>query len=259
MRVELSTYYRYYLAPHVAVSQIYQLGFKNQQLFGHKEVDLRKLMEAKEKLGLSFSMHPPFPNPYAPDVDWLTINPKRYREVIIRSLEIASLLGVDFLVIHGRKVKGEEDYNDLIQDIREICAHGKEIEVCIENHPTLFPVLPDEMLNLGRDVNKTNLKFAFDISHAMVALKDELKILRFFEEIKEDVLNLHLGNLNPIRDSHDIPDLSKPFFLQLFSKIRKSNVDCLTLEIRPECEPKEIKELLSSIKGLLGSSFYQKL
>lgn len=260
MRVELSTYYRYYLQAHLAVSEIYSLGFKSQQLFGHKNVDIKKLIEVKRKFNLNFSMHSPFLNPHAPDTDWLMENSKKYKKSIIKDLHVASLLGVNFLVIHGGIVEKESDYKVLIGNIREVCdyANARGIKICIENSHTFFPRLANEMLKIYRDVNKINLKFAFDISHAMVVLKNESKILEFFEKIKGNILNLHLSDMNPTVDSHNIPDLSKPFFKILFSKIKEMDIDALTLEIRPEAESREIKRCLKYIGYLLSSKLRKK-
>jgi sugar phosphate isomerase/epimerase len=254
MRIEISTYYRYFLRPYDAIREIYyKLGFKNQQLFGHKSLLIKEVKNAKEDLGLQFSMHPPVPNPRTPSIDWLC-TPQVYRKIILENLDLAHKLEVDFIVIHGRGVN-EGGYEKLIKDIRSICEHAQklDIQVCLENS-SFFPRSAEEMLRIYNDVAKENFGLAFDVSHAMVVEKTEERVMKSFRMIQSKVANLHLGELCPEGDLHGLPELDKPFFSQLLAEVRNLKINAITLEPRPDIEDKDIKHCLNELKNLVDQT-----
>ncbi len=152
----------------------------------------------------------------------------------------------------------------------EISALAKKLNlnVCVENNPEIFFGSPSQIEKVLNECK--NLKFNFDISHAIVAMheikrkenifrKEKMDLKRWFSLFKERIYTVHLSDVK-IKDNE--PKDHFPIgegilnFKKIFSLIKKTKCENVVLEIfrkdKGKVSRKDFEKSLEIVKRFLN-------
>lgn len=200
MKVAVSTSHRIHLSAEQAVCECYPLGFSDIQLgTPHYGADLKVLGELRNKLGLGYSVHAPFPARRGFIANAATGDETVFeesRKIFLRTLDDAKTVGAEVVVVHSAE---PGDGNSLESTIRMFKAlAGKASEngqiVCIENKMpnSELGYSPEDIRHVLEEVGSDNMGLCFDTGHAIASLGSEKKALEFFNTFAEHIRDVHI-------------------------------------------------------------------
>jgi len=127
------------LSAEQAVCECYPLGFTDIQVgTPHHSADFNALNTLAEKLGLTYTVHAPFPaergfiaNAAAADKRELD----KSREILLGSLDNAQAIGAKTVVVHSAEPGPENSMESMVQTFKILSAKAAENgqSVCMEN------------------------------------------------------------------------------------------------------------------------------
>lgn len=170
------------------------------------EGNIQLVRDISETTDLTLTMHLPFS-----DMNMAGLN-KGIHEEIMRQMKKCLDMGsglVNLAVVHpgylspyGSQVR-EEAWKVNSESIQELCdyADDRGIVIAVENMPKMpkiYGMVPDEMLDILKDVNRDNAGITFDVGHAnTLGLVDE-----FVEKCLGKIKHMHIHDNHGSRDEH---------------------------------------------------------
>ncbi|NLL42128.1 MAG: sugar phosphate isomerase/epimerase [Firmicutes bacterium] len=179
--------------------------------------DLRRI---KIELGASFTVHAP-----AVDVNLGSLNAKMRQaafEEIRESMEFARKIGASVVAIHptpgilgmpegkwsreglrprheAAKLARQEEY--LIRAVKDLADLAPDLLLCLENlvYPHEVYRSPEDMADLIKQVNRTNVGVTLDVGHAAVCGH---KPAEFLHLLQDEIFHVHLHDNDGIIDQH---------------------------------------------------------
>ena len=172
-----------------------------------------------ESLGVRFSQaHAPF------EFDW--DRPGIMDTVLertIRCLEIASIMGIDTVIVHPLHYKNyfhrfEEVWSDNVRFFTELLPYAQKYDVrmCLENLFEFDPrgiIVPDTCADVGRYIkaldlfDDPHLAACVDVGHACLVGENPADLIRGLGH--ERLHALHIHDNNRVIDEHTLPYLGK--------------------------------------------------
>lgn len=178
------------------------------------------LQRIKEELGASFTVHAP-----AQDVNLGSFN-KKVRQVAFEeirgSIDFARSLGSDLVVVHptpgivgmpeGKWSKEEhapkreteklaQQEAFMVRAVKDLADYAPDMLLCLEN--LVFPHeiyrSPEDMAELIRKVNRSNVGVTLDVGHAVVCGH---KPTDFLHLLQDAIYHVHLHDNNGLIDQH---------------------------------------------------------
>lgn len=180
--------------------------------FENKVKEIRKLAEEK---GISFvQAHAPFPSS--------TKDPAETAEIftnIVRSMKVASMLGIEYIVVHPMQHLKYEDGNaeklfelnmDFYNRLKPYCEKYN-IKVALENMwQEIFPGKighstcshPDEFIRYLDTLDSEWFVACLDVGHAVLVCENPATMVK---KLGSRLACLHVHDVNGIVDSHTLP------------------------------------------------------
>jgi sugar phosphate isomerase/epimerase len=125
------------------------------------------------------------------------------RDKIMRSVEIANLLGAKGIVCHGAydrwRFDGREDLwlESSIDTWSEVLKHSGDLPILIEN---IFEEEPSTLIALFRHFEKEELWFCFDTGH--FNLFTTIPLMEWLVPLRERIREFHIHDNHGKRDEH---------------------------------------------------------
>ncbi|MBD3389071.1 MAG: TIM barrel protein [Candidatus Altiarchaeales archaeon] len=200
MRVAVSTTHRLHLSAENAVCELHPLGFNDIQLgLPHYNADLDNLVRIRDWLGLTYTVHGPFPaergficNAAAVDDSVF----EKTRGIFTSTLENAGRLGAGLVVFHVAEPGHENSLESSIEMFKLLAgkAEKEDMVVCVENKMPNSDVgfSPDDIRRLLEEVGSDHLGICFDTGHAIASMGSERKALDFMDSFKEQIRDVHI-------------------------------------------------------------------
>lgn len=257
-----------------AIVRIHELGFSLVEITVqdselnydfHRRTDLlhfRELATQVHELGLSvISVHAPFLSGVA------AFSSKTRGEILLRSMEITSMLGGDEMVVHPYHVfrTYERACSFLLQNTQQPSgftlpefssvlkrARDLGVRIGIENiaHWSDFPLLndPRNMLKLVSGFASDWVKVDLDIFHSAFSGRT----LDFLNLLRENIISLHLSNITD-RQDRTLPGKGRVDWAELAGHIgRLPNLDHLVMEVAGQFEDEELGNSAGYLRGAFG-------
>jgi len=164
--------------------------------------------------------------------------------------EITAYLDAEYVVIHGDKVNGDfrKSFLNLIYNLIHLSEMAEEYSITLllenlhkENGFDRMGILPQEILQAVRAVNRDNLKVVFDVGHGNLAANMyNFDILEFFDYLSPYIYHMHIhDNLGvPASMGPNYGDTHLPLgqgnidFNRIFKRVTKTNTRNLVLELK---------------------------
>lgn len=180
---------------------------------------MESLIRLKKNLGAGFSVHAPMR-----DVHLGSLNSK-VREVALEeirgSLHFAHAIGASLVVVHpapgiagipGKWSKAERppksEGGDLerqeelmVRAVKDLADYAPDLLIGLENlvYPHEMYRSPEELAELIKKVNRTNVGLTLDVGHAVTCGYDPAD---FFNLLSDDIFHVHLHDNNGVIDQH---------------------------------------------------------
>jgi sugar phosphate isomerase/epimerase len=223
LNVALSTSHRIHLSAEQAVCECYPLGFSDIQVgTPHYNADTGALNTLREKLGLKYTVHAPFPavkgfiaNAAAADRKILD----KSVDILLASLDNAKSIGAEVIVVHSAEPGFENSIESTVETFQTLSerAAGNNQIVCIENKMPAAKVgySADDIRRILDDVGSGDLGVCFDTGHAIATLKSERKALEFFKSFSEHIRDVHIVPGTYEWDVATPPQMEPHFYRQI--------------------------------------------
>lgn len=186
----------------------------------HKEY-LETVRRVKDELGVGFTVHAPIK-----DIHLGSLN-RKLRQVafdeIKSSLELANSIGASLVVVHGApglvtmpggewskqvnlhpsRKQGEvaEQEGYLVRALKDLADFAPDILLGVEN--LVFPHelyrSPEELKELLRKINRSNVGLTLDVGHAVVS---GYRAAEFVNLLARDLFHVHLHDNHGVIDEH---------------------------------------------------------
>lgn len=185
----------------------------------HEEY-LRNLQRIKRELGASFTVHAP-----SHDVNLGSLNSRTRQaafDEIKASIDFARSIGASVVVVHpvlgilgmpegkwsneytppkreGENIDQQEAY--VVRAVKDLADYAPDVMLCLENlvYPHEIYRSPEDMVELIRKVNRTNVGVTLDVGHAIVCGH---KPLDFLNLLQDDIFHVHLHDNDGVVDQH---------------------------------------------------------
>lgn len=185
-----------------------------------QEQYLEDLRRIKVELGAMVAVHAP-----AGDVNLGSLNSRVRQasfEEIRESMEFASRIGASVVVIHptpgilgmpegrwsreeqvprheGEKLARQEEY--LIRAVKDLADLAPDLLLCLENlvYPHEIYRSPEDMAELVKKINRTNVGVTLDVGHAAVCGH---KPEDFLHRLQDEIFHVHLHDNDGVIDQH---------------------------------------------------------
>ncbi|MEZ5334265.1 MAG: sugar phosphate isomerase/epimerase family protein [Methanolobus sp.] len=170
------------------------------------EKNIQQVRDIHETTELTLTMHLPFS-----DMNMAGLNTGIHNEVMRQMkyyLEMASGL-VELAVLHpgylspyGNQVP-DKAWQVNVESIQQLCDFAEErgITIAVENMPDIpkiYGKVPDEMLQILKEVDRKNAGMTFDVGHAnTMGLVDE-----FVEKCLSKIKHMHIHDNHGVHDEH---------------------------------------------------------
>ncbi len=242
--------------------QIIELGLDRLDFLNEKiEKDLlSRTAYLASSFGTEFTIH-------APHIDSrikglkidFSINSEKNVTVMEKVIEIATEIGVQYIVVHPGSQNGERKcLGSNILNLIRICALAEDygVTLLLEN---LFDrdggnkvgVFPGEIFHIIETVGSDHLKINLDIGHAFIASNAYGLLLDDYFELGGYIYQMHLhDNFGMLEskeamfgDRHLPMGLGKINFREVFKSILKTNTKNLILEIKSSTRENVLESL----------------
>ncbi|MFH1054543.1 MAG: sugar phosphate isomerase/epimerase family protein [Candidatus Altiarchaeota archaeon] len=249
MQVAVSTSHRIHLSAEQAVCESYPLGFTDIQLgTPHYSVNIEALNILREKLGLTYTVHAPFPaargfiaNSAAKDEETFL----KSKDIFLKSIDNAKSIGAEIVVVHSAEPGPDNNLESTLKMISSLADRGEANGqiICVENKMPNSSVgySPKDMQAILEDVGSENVGICFDTGHAIASLGSERKALEFMSSFAKWIRDVHIV---PGTYEWDVatPPQMEPQFYRGVVKILDQAGYCgnLTIETVPEISDSEI-------------------
>lgn len=159
------------------------------------------------------------------DID---ITMQRFKDAI----DFASKLPTKKLTLHPGEVDGTLSKEEAIvvasTHIKELCQYASKynMTIMLENLVGANELMktPEEYFELKRLINEPNLKFIFDVAHYHASHQKDgytKDILNFVDQVKDDLVHLHISDNNGLADQHTKIGLGNIDFYSYFNKLQE--------------------------------------
>lgn len=199
-----------------------------------------------EGLGIELRLHEPDGEPFRPETlerlreqlqaarsvtshtsyyDW---EPERLRG----DIRLSADLGATIVMVHPSRFGMESPEPDFA-GVRRLCAEARDlgVTVALENVPSGLPTLRRALDKVGSDPAATGLGICIDTGHANLSCAlDGVEPRRFFDELRETIVEVHLHDNNGQEDQHLPPGdgtLDWAPLLAALRTLRPTTVFCL--------------------------------
>ena len=206
-RIGASTSCFYPLETEKALGKVIDIGFKNAEIFFNssselEELFVKKMREQADDGGVNILSIHPFSS-FIENTCIFGEYERRYEDFIDlykKHFHAAALLGADIAVIHGalavqKRNIPEEHYFERFAKLMEI-GRAEGVRVCQEN-VVRFRSQSTDFCKRMKNVLGDDLKFVFDVKQSIRSGYDPFD---FLNEIKDDVVHIHISDNNATED-----------------------------------------------------------
>lgn len=267
MKVALSTSHRIHLSAEQAVCECYPLGFTEIQLgTPHYSIDAGALNKLREKLGLDYTVHAPFPAVKGFIANASAANKEDFRksqDIFLDSMDNAKAVGAELVVVHVAEPGFEnniESSTEMFQALSEKAAENKQT-VCIENKMPNSKVgyTPEDIRKILDEVDSPRLGVCFDTAHAIASLGSEKKALEFFNSFSSWIRDTHIVPGTYEWDVSVPPQMEPHFYRAIVKTLDDAGyTGNLTIEAVPEIPDTEIVKGAQYLRATIVE-YYEKL
>lgn len=213
------------------------------ELSTERQEEYARGIKELQKYNIEVVMHLPHGPKYS------LCNLGEYERVVkdmLRSIEYSKQFGVKKFTLHLGYVNGpRQPYIDhIIPILQTLCDYASFGEIMIENMPgdNELGYSPDEIYNIIKQANRSNLKFIFDTGHANVS---NFTIQAYIDKLKPLLRHVHISDNKGLSDEHKRVGLGNIDFCAFFKSI-KGYQDLICLEILY----KDLDELLLNFESI---------
>ncbi len=220
---------------------------------------------ALDSFDVAYSLHVPTSDARVPNlrIDLGRMLHHNFR-VMERVFEIASLLDVRHIVIHGGDiVAGDQKYDfsgipyrrsfvNTARNLKVLGALAREYSVtlCLENLcDDRVGCLPVELLALLHAAN-TDIYATLDTGHAFItAERYGIPLNDFFDVLCPFIKHVHLHDNNGLSDLHLPPGEGNMDVRSVIRYIRDIQPGVVILELKTFADPENVKEIINAVRG----------
>ena len=198
-------------------------------------------------------MHAPFPN----EGVWADVGTDKGRGMFIRSIDFASRIGGDRLVIHTSTMDKHEEMIAHSKELVALCDQA-DIKACFENTVSEDACLrsKESLVEFVKDV--PGAYFCFDTSHYYMWNKDLESLFDAIQSIQDHIGLIHMVDTFKGQDAHLLPGFGEINLYQLAKVfINIPNIKSIPIVLEDQ-EPFEypqgilnLRHALVSKKGLM--------
>ena len=243
--------------------ELVELGFDDIALLDRYLEINHAMLWALDSFDVAFSLHVPTSDAKEPNlrVDLGRMLRNNFK-VMKRVFEIASLLDVRHVVIHGGDIIAGENrdkfegvpyrkaFVNTARNLKVLGALAREYSVtlCLENlDDNRVGSLPVELLALLHAVD-ADISVTFDTGHAfIIAERYGIPFSDFFDVLHPFIKHVHLHDNDGISDLHLPPGEGKIDTGSVLMDIRDIQPENVVLEIRRFADPEKVKESIRAV------------
>ena len=244
--------------------ELVELGFDDVPLLDRSLNINHGMLWGLDSFDVAFSLHAPTSDAREPNlrVDLGKMLRHNFR-VMERVFEIASLLDVTHIVVHGGDIIAENGtkfagvsyrkaFVNTVRNLKLLAALARDYSVvlCLENLcDDRVGSLPVELLALLHAAD-ADISVTFDTGHAfIIAERYGISLSDFFDVLHPFIKHVHLHDNDGISDLHLPPGEGKIDVGSVLRDIRDIQLENVVLEIRRFVEPENVKESIKAVRG----------
>jgi sugar phosphate isomerase/epimerase len=245
--------------------ELVELGFDDVPLLDRYLDINHAMLWGLDSFDVAFSLHAPTSDAREPNlrVDLGKMLRHNFR-VMKRVFEIASLLDVRHVVIHGGDIIAAENgarfagvsyrkaFVNTVRNLKMLGALARDYSVtlCLENLSyDRVGSLPVELLALLH-ASDADIYATFDTGHAfIIAERYGIPLSDFFDVLHPFIKHVHLHDNDGISDLHLPPGEGKIDAGSVLKDIRDVQPENVVLEIRRFTDPENVKESIKAARG----------
>lgn len=175
--------------------------------------------------------------PYGRSSDLAKDDDKEYSDIVYKryfdAIDYAKKFDVDRFTLHlGTRITG--NYDKLITKIQGLCDYAYPRMIMIENMPCdiEYGTYEDELDDIFKKVNRSNLKLIYDTGHGHVAMKSTTLEKKLLDDYKDRLYHFHINDNDSSADKHARIGDGNIEFEKLFKDLKKNGYDQMfSLEI----------------------------
>ena len=245
--------------------ELVELGFDDIALLDRYLDINHAMLWGLDSFDVAFSLHAPTSDAREPNlrVDLGRMLRHNFR-VMERVFEIASLMDVRHVVIHGGDIIAAENgakfagvsyrkaFVNTVRNLKVLGALARDYSVmlCLENlSDDRVGSLPVELLALVHAAD-ADISVTFDIGHAfIIAERYGIPLSDFFDVLHLFIKHVHLHDNDGISDLHLPPGEGKIDAGSVLKDIWDVQPENVVLEIRRFTDPENVKENIRAVRG----------
>ncbi len=244
--------------------ELVELGFGDIALLDHSLEINHAMLWALDSFDVAFSLHAPTSDEKEPNLRVDLGKMLRHNFIVMeRVFEIASLLDVSHVVIHGGDIATENGakfagvsyrkaFVNTVRNLKVLGALARDYSVvlCLENlDDNRVGSLPVELLALLHAAD-ADIYVTFDTGHAfIIAERYGISLSDFFDVLHPFIKHVHLHDNDGISDLHLPPGEGKIDAGSVLKDIWDIQPENVVLEIRRFVEPGNVKEIIRAVRG----------
>ena len=244
--------------------ELVELGFDDVALLDRSLEINHAMLWGLDSFDVAFSLHAPTSDAREPNlrVDLGRMLRHNFR-VMERVFEIASLLDVTHVVIHGGDIVREnrakfagvsyrKAFVNTVRNLKLLAPLARDylVTLCLENLcDDRVGSLPVELLALLHAAD-ADIYATFDAGHAfIIAERYGIPLSDFFDVLHPFIKHVHLHDNDGISDLHLPPGEGKIDARSVLRDIRDIQPENAILEIRRFTDPENVKESIKEVRG----------
>ncbi|MCW3128741.1 MAG: sugar phosphate isomerase/epimerase [Methanophagales archaeon] len=244
--------------------ELVELGFDDVALLDRSLEINHAMLWALDSFDVAFSLHVPTSDAREPNlrVDLGRMIRHNFK-VMERVFEIASLLDITHIVVHGGDIIAEnvdkfagvpyrKAFVNTVRNLKLLAALAREYSVtlCLENLcDDRVGSLPVELLALLHAAD-ADIYATFDTGHAfIIAQRYGIPLSGFFEVLHPFIKHVHLHDNDGVSDLHLSPGEGKIDAGSVLMDIWDIQPENVIIELKSFADPKNVKESIKAVRG----------
>ncbi|RLG31923.1 sugar phosphate isomerase/epimerase [Methanosarcinales archaeon] len=244
--------------------ELVELGFDDVALLDRSLEIKHAMLWALDSFDVAFSLHVPTSDAREPNlrVDLGRMIRHNFK-VMERVFEIASLLDITHIVVHGGDIIAEnvdkfagvpyrKAFVNTVRNLKLLAALAREYSVtlCLENLcDDRVGSLPVELLALLHAAD-ADIYATFDTGHAfIIAQRYGIPLSGFFEVLHPFIKHVHLHDNDGVSDLHLSPGEGKIDAGSVLMDIWDIQPENVIIELKSFADPKNVKESIKAVRG----------
>jgi len=244
--------------------ELVELGFDDIALLDRYLEINHAMLWALDSFDVAFSLHVPTSDAREPNlrVDLGRMIRHNFK-VMERVFEIASLLDITHIVVHGGDIIAEnvdkfagvpyrKAFVNTVRNLKLLAALAREYSVtlCLENLcDDRVGSLPVELLALLHAAD-ADIYATFDTGHAfIIAQRYGIPLSGFFEVLHPFIKHVHLHDNDGVSDLHLSPGEGKIDAGSVLMDIWDIQPENVIIELKSFADPKNVKESIKAVRG----------